>query len=63
MSSVVLRSIQGYVHVRTNQENLVIPMELDVCPGGVESIPSQVDFGVLTSPSERRQASISLYNR
>lgn len=54
---------QGYVHIRTDRANMVVPVELDVCRGGVDPTPTEVDFGVLTSPSERRQASVSLFNR
>ena len=42
---------------------MVVPVELQVSRGGVDPSPSEVDFGVLTSPSERRQASVSLFNR
>ena len=41
----------------------MVPVELHVSTGGVDPTPSEVDFGVLTSPAERRQASISLFNR
>lgn len=50
------------MHVRTDRENMVVPVELHVSRGGVDPSPSEVDFGVLTSASERRQASISLFN-
>lgn len=41
---------------------MVVPVELHVSRGGVDPSPSEVDFGVLTSPLERRQASVSLFN-
>lgn len=59
----LLTPFQGYVHVQTDRENLVVPVELHVSRGGVDPSPSEVDFGVLTSPSERRQASVTLVNR
>lgn len=55
--------LQGYVHIRTDGKSMVVPIELQVSRGGVDPRPSEVDFGVLTSPLERRQASISLFNR
>ncbi|CAN0470847.1 unnamed protein product, partial [Ectocarpus sp. 8 AP-2014] len=53
---------QGYVHIRTDGESMVVPVELHVSKGGVDPSPLEVDFGVLTSSLERRQASVSLYN-
>lgn len=41
---------------------MVVPVEMHVSRGGVDPSPSEVDFGVLTSPLERRQASVSLFN-
>ncbi|CAN0560205.1 unnamed protein product, partial [Ectocarpus sp. 12 AP-2014] len=52
----------GYVHIRTDGESMVVPVELHVSKGGVDPSPLEVDFGVLTSSLERRQASVSLYN-
>ncbi len=54
--------LQGYVHIRTDGNSMVVPIELHVSRGGVDPRPSVVDFGVLTSPLERRQASVSLFN-
>lgn len=50
------------MHIRTDGESMVVPVELHVSRGGVDPSPSEVDFGVLTSSLERRQASVSLYN-
>lgn len=51
------------MHIHTDRDSLVVPVELHVSSGGVDPTPSEVDFGVLTTPSERRHASISLFNR
>lgn len=53
---------QGYIHIRTDGQSMVVPVELHVSRGDVDPSPSEVDFGVLTSSLERRQASVSLFN-
>ena len=45
---------QGYVHVKTDRENMVLPVELHVLRGGLHATPPEVDFGILTSFDERR---------
>ncbi|CAM9979022.1 unnamed protein product, partial [Discosporangium mesarthrocarpum] len=54
---------KGYIHVRTNQISMVIPVSLVVTRGGIHPSPVEVDFGVLTIPEEKRKASVSLQNR
>lgn len=52
----------GYVHVKSDLENMVIPVELHVLKGGLHPTPKNFDFGILTSPDEKRLVSISLLN-
>jgi len=52
----------GYVHVKTDRDNLVLAVELLVLAGGLHPHPKDVDFGVLTSPDERRSVAVSLLN-
>mmetsp|Transcript_28777 Transcript_28777/g.37158 ORF Transcript_28777/g.37158 Transcript_28777/m.37158 type:complete len:2600 (+) Transcript_28777:19-7818(+) len=52
----------GYVHVKSDRENMVLPVELQVLKGGLHPTPKTFDFGILTSPEERRVVSVSLLN-
>lgn len=52
----------GYVHVKTDRENMVLPVELEVLQGGLHPTPKEFDFGILTSPKEQRVVPISLLN-
>jgi len=52
----------GYVHVKTDRESMVLPVELEVLEGGLHPTPKEFDFGILTSPKERRSVPISLMN-
>ena len=52
----------GYVHVKTDRENMVLPVELHVLRGGLHPTPKDFDFGILTSSDEQRVVPISLLN-
>lgn len=47
----------GYVHVKTDRENMVVPVELEVIQGGLHPSPKEFDFGILTSPTVARRTS------
>ena len=55
-------SFSGYVHVKTDRENMVLPVELHVLKGGLHPTPKEFDFGILASPEEHRAVPISLLN-
>ena len=52
----------GFVHVRTNVDTLVVPVEVNVMKGGVHRWPDLLDFETLTSSSEKRELNISVLN-
>eukprot|EP00656_Telonema_subtile_P051304 TRINITY_DN6866_c0_g1_i4.p1 TRINITY_DN6866_c0_g1~~TRINITY_DN6866_c0_g1_i4.p1 ORF type:complete len:1313 (+),score=349.16 TRINITY_DN6866_c0_g1_i4:205-4143(+) len=53
---------QGFVHMKTDKDNLVIPVEIVATKGGVHRTPEELDFGTLTTPSERKTLTLSLHN-
>ncbi len=53
---------QGFVHIKTDRDNMVLLVELTVLEGGVYAIPETVQFGVLTSVSERKTVDLWLLN-
>ena len=55
-------SFSGYVHVKTDRENMVLPVELHVLKGGLHPTPKEFDFGIITSPDEHRVVPVSLLN-
>ena len=52
----------GYVHVKTSQDNLVVPVEINVLRGGVYAYPSLIDFGTIHRESQTRSALVSIVN-
>mmetsp|Transcript_10404 Transcript_10404/g.43048 ORF Transcript_10404/g.43048 Transcript_10404/m.43048 type:complete len:838 (-) Transcript_10404:1-2514(-) len=42
-------SYLGLLHIRTEQDTLMIPMEMQAIEGSVYRIPDEVDFGMLTT--------------
>ena len=46
---------RGFVHVRTNIETLVIPVEVHVMNAGVHLFPDLLDFETLTSKMEKKK--------
>jgi hypothetical protein len=51
---------KGYLHVRTNRDNIVLPVEMQVLEGGVYVLGDSVDFGLLTSVAEQRSMELRL---
>ena len=45
MSSSIPGSYNGYVHVKTDKDNIVLPIDLTVLKGGLFASPSNIDFG------------------
>eukprot|EP00602_Paraphysomonas_sp_CaronLab_P009929 CAMPEP_0185036516 /NCGR_PEP_ID=MMETSP1103-20130426/29610_1 /TAXON_ID=36769 /ORGANISM="Paraphysomonas bandaiensis, Strain Caron Lab Isolate" /LENGTH=2155 /DNA_ID=CAMNT_0027574075 /DNA_START=29 /DNA_END=6496 /DNA_ORIENTATION=- len=52
----------GYVHIKTNKDNIVIPAELTVLEGGLHASPETLDFGAFTSSSEPVTLELTLLN-
>ena len=53
MSSNTPGNYTGYVHVKTDRDNIVMPVDLAVLEGGLHAIPSSINFGTLTNNDER----------
>jgi hypothetical protein len=61
---------QGYVHVKTDQDNMVVPVDLNVIEGGLHVEPKHVDFGCITNAEQVRymhhvvnSSNLTSYNR
>ena len=53
---------QGYVHVKTSRENMVLPVQVTVLSGGIHTTPESLDFGVITKADSIETRSISMLN-
>jgi len=53
---------KGFVHVRTNIDTLVVPVEVQVIKGGVHRWPQLLDFKTLTSSKEKQERQITVLN-
>lgn len=52
----------GYVHVKTNKDNIVLPVGLHVMGGGLYPRSSHLDFGVMTSVAQKVTLELWLSN-
>ena len=52
----------GYVHLKTDKDNIVIPVDIQVLEGGLHASPETVDFGVLTREGEFSRVELKLLN-
>lgn len=62
MGSNMPGNYNGYVHLRTDKDTIVVPVELSVLDGGLHSIPAFVDFGHLTAVDETVSISLEVLN-
>eukprot|EP00741_Cyanophora_paradoxa_P023033 tig00021534_g22243.t1 len=53
---------QGFVHLKTDRDDLIIQVDINVVKGGLLPFPEELDFGTLISSSEKRALSLSLLN-
>lgn len=53
---------QGYVHIVTDRDKIVLPVELIVLEGGLYPRPEILDFGILTQVAEKRELNLWLLN-
>ena len=52
----------GYLHVKTDHDNMVLPVEFQVLEGGVYFAQDIIDFGLLTAVAEQKTARLWLHN-
>jgi hypothetical protein len=62
MGSIIPGSYTGYVHIKTNYENIVIPVELNVMDGGLHVTPQNINFGILTNIHDVSVVNVTLFN-
>ena len=43
---VISGRYQGYVHVKTSKENMVLPVQVTVLSGGIHTIPESLDMRI-----------------
>ena len=53
---------KGYLHVKTDRDNIVLPVELQVLEGGVHCAHDLIDFGLLTAVAEQKSMQLWLLN-
>ncbi|CAM9524175.1 unnamed protein product [Chrysoparadoxa australica] len=52
----------GFLHIKTDREAMVLPVEVAVKSGRLQAMPSSVDFGLITKIREVRKLSVALTN-
>lgn len=52
---------RGYVHVKTDHDKMIIPIEIDFVPGGLRLL-EEVSFGVMSNPNEAKSVDIMIAN-
>jgi hypothetical protein len=62
MGSSIPGFYSGYVHLKTDKDNIVIPVELQVLEGGLHASPEFIDFGVLTRAGDMSTVDLKLMN-
>jgi len=53
---------QGFVHLKTNFDPLIVHVEFIVSKNGVHRVVDELDFGTIISPSEHRKREVMLLN-
>eukprot|EP01031_Cornospumella_fuschlensis_P033192 gene33191-40159_t len=53
---------RGFVHIRTDFDKIVIPIEVTFIPGGLRPIDSVLDFGILSNERESRTLEMRIAN-
>ena len=53
---------QGYVHVKTNYDTMIIPLEIIVIRGGILRTPEELHFGTLLAFSDTATLPLALLN-
>ena len=62
MGSSVPGSYMGYVHLKTDRDNIVIPVDLQVLEGGLHATPDLINFGILTTSNDVGEVDLYLLN-
>jgi hypothetical protein len=62
MSSTVPGHYYGYVHVKTDKDKIVIPVDLQVLEGGLRAVDALIDFGIITQSNVQKSVELKLAN-
>jgi hypothetical protein len=62
MLSTTPGSYSGYVHVKTDRENIVLPIDMTVLEGGLFPTPEIVDFGLIQNLRETKTVPFYILN-
>ena len=62
MGSSLPGSYMGYVHLKTDRDNIVIPVDLQVLEGGLHATPEVINFGILTKSNDVSKVDLYLMN-
>ncbi|EQC37088.1 hypothetical protein SDRG_05315 [Saprolegnia diclina VS20] len=61
-ASGVAGNFNAFVRIETSVDNLLLPVDLTVLPGGLHADVHGLDFGYLTSDDERHHIALDLFN-
>jgi hypothetical protein len=53
----------GYVHIKTNHDDIVIPVSIFVVDSGLVPLPAAVNFGTLIAVNEQKTVTVLLMNK
>jgi hypothetical protein len=53
---------RGYVHIKTDHDKLIVPIEVDFVPGGLRLIEPELSFGIMTTNNEQKSLELLIAN-
>eukprot|EP00599_Poterioochromonas_sp_BG-1_P009741 CAMPEP_0173139182 /NCGR_PEP_ID=MMETSP1105-20130129/4113_1 /TAXON_ID=2985 /ORGANISM="Ochromonas sp., Strain BG-1" /LENGTH=1473 /DNA_ID=CAMNT_0014051879 /DNA_START=117 /DNA_END=4538 /DNA_ORIENTATION=+ len=53
---------RGFLHIQTNIDTLILPIEIDLVPGGLSLSRPDISFGIFTRRNERKTVDLSFWN-
>lgn len=53
---------RGFVHIRTDHDKMIVPVEVEFVPGGIRLLDPALDFGIIRSLEERKTLDINIAN-
>jgi hypothetical protein len=55
-------TFRGFIHIITDHDSFVVPIEFVLTDSGVHSVVEEIDFGTFFSPTDQRHREITLLN-
>lgn len=62
MTKLRVGSYEGFIHLRTDVDKMIIPVKMDLSSGGLSLTVSDLSFGVFTRKFEKRVVEVSFWN-